>query len=758
MNYYHLLVAEMNNLESTAHKAITSSLLVPPTHPAELLRSAFTDQLFNCQWLEMARANRSHMDSPSPPANPHQSQPVSSNNSGVFSSSSEDAGGFVHEQTLKRFESSSECGQIDCLLQQLRDHFHCEDQFCVRSEAGPGRRYLKTFSKKEEIVRHCKWHKKRAETLKFGFLRFSCTDDCQLEGAKDDSSTDCQFNGKQTHYHCTELDCDKVYISTSDVQMHANYHRKTNAIRMQGFLRVRNLEQCQEPACPYAQQQTTHFHCLRDGCQFTFKNKGEMEKHKVYHLKDEQLLSDGFKKFFKTDKCKFDNCRYDGKLNHIHCIRPNCTYVFHSSGQLMSHKRKHEKSDQYASNSDCDTSSVSADNSLLDLSTTRGPSIMPTAASLFSTTTPASKVTPTPAIQRTSQATGNNTTPMSNKILQITSIDGLFNRKRGRPPKNRFVEVYNANHARTSYSPQHQHHGSSSAPSALESPQAIFASFKLDKSVTGTTAVTPPVVASKEQPDGGYSRGSLRKKPKLAEKHNVAEEATLDENTKSVVGLIKSSGIFYPNMATTVNSLNAEDTQGKPPPPPPPSQTGICTKRQRDYNDVESEDEIDADEGQAVGQDRHSHGNENHIAAYPLGVGPRNTLNMGTKHLPTGNPFVPHMFPVNAAAMEHNNVALTHGLPNVGMDWLKFAYQQANPLMVFATTAAFLAASMNSTQQSLPTPPDPSTTSIEPAVLEYAKNMLLYNNFHQLSEGVPATGNNTPSGEKKVFKPNLCIS
>lgn len=29
------------------------------------------------------------------------------------------------------------------------------------------------------------------------------------------------------------------------------------------------------------------------------------------------------------------------------------------------------------------------------------------------------------------------------KLLQITSIDGFFNRKRGRPPKNRVVEVYN---------------------------------------------------------------------------------------------------------------------------------------------------------------------------------------------------------------------------------------------------------------------------------------------------------------------------
>lgn len=31
---------------------------------------------------------------------------------------------------------------------------------------------------------------------------------------------------------------------------------------------------------------------------------------------------------------------------------------------------------------------------------------------------------------------------LPNSSLQITSIDGFFNRKRGRPPKNRFVEVY----------------------------------------------------------------------------------------------------------------------------------------------------------------------------------------------------------------------------------------------------------------------------------------------------------------------------
>lgn len=31
----------------------------------------------------------------------------------------------------------------------------------------------------------------------------------------------------------------------------------------------------------------------------------------------------------------------------------------------------------------------------------------------------------------------------NSNLLQITSIEGFFNRKRGRPPKNRVVEVYN---------------------------------------------------------------------------------------------------------------------------------------------------------------------------------------------------------------------------------------------------------------------------------------------------------------------------
>lgn len=62
-------------------------------------------------------------------------------------------------------------------------------------------------------------------------------------------------------------------------------------------------------------------------------------------MKDEQLLKDGFKKFLKTEACRVEGCRFTMICNHIHCVRSGCTYVLHSSGQLLSHKRKHERMD-----------------------------------------------------------------------------------------------------------------------------------------------------------------------------------------------------------------------------------------------------------------------------------------------------------------------------------------------------------------------------------------------------------------------------
>ncbi|XP_066597426.1 zinc finger protein castor homolog 1-like isoform X2 [Prorops nasuta] len=246
---------------------------------------------------------------------------------GTKSSSAPSSPIIDYSRYVRRYTSGLECGSSYCKELGCREHFHCLD--CS------GR----VFVKKEEMIRHFKWHKKRDESLQHGFMRYSPTDDC----SERHPGRACPHNRKQTHYHCIHENCDKVYISTSDVQMHANYHRKDSAIIQEGFQRFRASESCATEHCPFVSQRTTHFHCRRPGCRFTFKNKADMDKHKSYHIKDEQLSRDGFKKFMKSEACPFEQCRFSRVCNHIHCIRPHCSYVLHSSGQLFSHKRKHER-------------------------------------------------------------------------------------------------------------------------------------------------------------------------------------------------------------------------------------------------------------------------------------------------------------------------------------------------------------------------------------------------------------------------------
>lgn len=68
----------------------------------------------------------------------------------------------------------------------------------------------------------------------------------------------------------------QTYISTSDVTMHASCHRKDAQIIQEGFQRFRGHENCHSQGCPFMDQKSTHFHCKRDNCNFTFKNKSDM--------------------------------------------------------------------------------------------------------------------------------------------------------------------------------------------------------------------------------------------------------------------------------------------------------------------------------------------------------------------------------------------------------------------------------------------------------------------------------------------------
>lgn len=191
-----------------------------------------------------------------------------SNASGIMSLSSVSSlDAFLQNEenlkNLRKVSSYLECDNALCRQENLREHFHCYDEPC----------HGKILSKKDDIIRHLKWHKKRKESLLLGFARFSGSDDCEPS-----YGAGCAFCWKQTHYHCVYEDCPKVYVSTSDVQMHANFHRKNSEIVQEGFRRFRAHENCKIEDCPFFGKKTSHYHCCREGCNHTFKNKADMGK------------------------------------------------------------------------------------------------------------------------------------------------------------------------------------------------------------------------------------------------------------------------------------------------------------------------------------------------------------------------------------------------------------------------------------------------------------------------------------------------
>ena len=55
------------------------------------------------------------------------------------------------------------------------------------------------FTRKEDVIRHYNWHKRRDNSLQHGFMRFSPSDDCRPY------YPGCTLNMKNTHYHCMQV-------------------------------------------------------------------------------------------------------------------------------------------------------------------------------------------------------------------------------------------------------------------------------------------------------------------------------------------------------------------------------------------------------------------------------------------------------------------------------------------------------------------------------------------------------------------------
>ncbi|XP_022220455.2 uncharacterized protein LOC111072729 [Drosophila obscura] len=171
-----------------------------------------------------------------------------------------------------------------------------------------------------------------------------------------------------------------------------------------------------------------------------------------------------------------------------------------------------------------------------------------------------------------------NTPSQGTQTTQITSIDGFFNRKRGRPPKNRFVEVYK---------------------SAQLSPQAIFTSFKLERNEqpsAAPAAATPSGAATGESGEERAGRATdltpsrSRKRsrwwatcPEETSKRiqvqvSPKEEASAQPiphsadavSSKNVSGrvpervsVVRAAGTFYPENACTAHQTEVADRMGQ---------------------------------------------------------------------------------------------------------------------------------------------------------------------------------------------------
>ncbi|SPP83147.1 transcription factor castor isoform X2 [Drosophila guanche] len=387
-----LMMSGVQPLESTTDSVDSPSMYTPVKQPAD---SSYNITPLDSELTPNTPIAQTQTSSLLTPPSSEQSKSIVS----LSTASSLDV--FLQSEdslkNLRKVSSYLECENSLCRQENLREHFHCHDEPCQG----------KILSKKDDIIRHLKWHKKRKESLKLGFARFSSADDCAPAYGEG-----CAYNWKQTHYHCIYEHCPKVYVSTSDVQMHANFHRKDSEIVNEGFRRFRAHENCRIEDCPFFGRKISHYHCCREGCNHTFKNKADMDKHKTYHLKDHQLKMDGFKKILKTEACPFEACKFSTVCNHIHCVREGCDYILHSSSQMISHKRKHDRQDgeqayqQFKIKNEVEESSLDA-----------------------------APQQPQPTVCATQLPISSSSSINTSTPLSSLSAEHFLSRKRGRPPK-----------------------------------------------------------------------------------------------------------------------------------------------------------------------------------------------------------------------------------------------------------------------------------------------------------------------------------
>ncbi|KAK3922303.1 Zinc finger protein castor-like protein 1, partial [Frankliniella fusca] len=187
----------------------------------------------------------------------------------------------------------------------------------------------------------------------------------------------------------------------------------------------RFAERCPHVGCELAR--TEHWHCRAEGCAVVLRAREAALEHARNHDAQDQVSEAHYVTVGgggAAGKCHCDqDCPYQDKEKHYHCTWDNCREIILPTDKpfrRLDHYKMHEYSRKLSQSRD----------------------------------------------------------PLTTMHL-ASSIDAMFRRKRGRPPKNRVIEVWND-------------YMSGPAGSCMpDTPQAIFTSFKLPKPSPSAPAAVP---------------------------------------------------------------------------------------------------------------------------------------------------------------------------------------------------------------------------------------------------------------------------
>eukprot|EP00057_Strongylocentrotus_purpuratus_P030440 XP_781684.2 PREDICTED: zinc finger protein castor homolog 1 [Strongylocentrotus purpuratus] len=92
---------------------------------------------------------------------------------------------------------------------------------------------------------------------------------------------------------------------------------------------------CSKTECPLVGQK--HFHCTRSECNFATESPDMLHDHKS----NEKLIFDSFRQFSRKLDCRRPGCKYNLLHKHYHCMHQGCQFSFLQIQQMESHGRKH---------------------------------------------------------------------------------------------------------------------------------------------------------------------------------------------------------------------------------------------------------------------------------------------------------------------------------------------------------------------------------------------------------------------------------